>query len=396
MSTPAPAARLQEALQEVVAAGQVPCAVGVLADRSGVVFEGAAGFRHTGRAEPVTVDTVFRIASMTKLMTSVAVLQLVERGRLDLDAEVASLVPQFGTLPVLDGFRGDEPVLRPQRQAARVGQLLTHTSGLGYSQWHADLHRYAQLTDARELACGKRDAFTDLPLVADPGTEFNYSTSLDWAGLVVEAASGRTLDAYWREEVFDPLGMADTTVLIDDATRASAAAVHIRQEDGAWNATDIDYYAPGSAAPEFFAGGHCLYSTAHDCLRLQRALLAGGTLDGVRVLGEAMVDEMFRDHLGGIAIPVFPTSAPGASADVDLGPGTGWSLAQMLTTARSEGLRKAGSGGWIGLFNTVYWIDRASGLAGGFYTSTLPFYEARVVEASRTFERACYDVGADR
>jgi CubicO group peptidase (beta-lactamase class C family) len=281
-------------------------------------------------------------------------------------------------------------VLRPQREAASVRQLLTHTSGLGYSQWHADLHRYAGLTGARELACGKRDAFTDLPLVADPDTEFNYSTSHDWAGLVVEAASGRTLDAYWREEVFDPLGMADTTVLLDDGALARTAAVHIRQEDGAWNATDIDYYQPENGAPEFFAGGHCLYSTAHDCLRLQRALLAGGTLDGVRVLGEAMVDEMFRDHLPTIEIPVFPTSAPGASADVDLGPGTSWSLGQMVTTARSEGLREAGSGGWIGLFNTVYWIDRSSGLAGGFYTSTLPFYESRVIEAARTYERACY------
>ena len=286
MSTAVMATRLQAALQEVVAEGHVPCAVGVLADRSGVVFEGAAGFRHTGRQEPVTVDTIFRIASMTKLMTTVAVLQLVERGRLDLDAEVASLVPDFGTLQVLEGFDGDRPVLRKPRAAARVRHLLTHTSGLGYSQWHADLHRYAQLTEARELACGKRDAFTDLPLVADPETEFNYSTSLDWAGLVVEAASGRTLDVYWREEVFDPLGMADTTVLIDADALGRTAAVHIRQDDGAWNATDIDYYAPGSGTPEFFAGGHCLYSTAHDCLRLQRALLAGGALDGVRVLGE--------------------------------------------------------------------------------------------------------------
>jgi methyl acetate hydrolase len=383
--------RLQERLDALVAEGHVPGVVGVLADRSGVVFEGAAGVRDTGTGDPMTVDTEFRIASMTKLMTAVAVLQLVDRGRLDLDAPVASLVPEFGTLQVLDGFRDEQPVLRPPRTAATVRQLLTHTSGLGYAAWHADLQRFHEVTGARELACAKRAAFLEVPLAAEPGTVFQYSTSLDWAGLVVEAASGRTLDAYWREEIFEPLAMHRTFVLLDDETRPRTAAVHLRSENGdGWTATAIDYYAPGSDPPEFFAGGHCLYSTAGDCLRLQRALLAGGALDGVQVLGEETAAAMFRDHLRPLAIPRFPAVKPAVTVEVDLGPGASWALGQMLTTARQAGLRHAGSGGWTGLFNTTYWIDPQAGLAGGFYVATLPFYEGRVMAAEREFEQTCY------
>jgi methyl acetate hydrolase len=380
---------LQETLDAMVADRAVPGAVGVLADRSGVIFEGAAGVRNAATGAPMEVDTEFLIASMTKLVTGVAVLQLVERGRLDLDATVASLVPEFEVLDVLEGFDGDEPVLRRPRGAATVRQLLTHTSGLGYAAWHPGLQRFNELTGARELACAERAAFTEMPLIADPGVEFNYSTSIDWAGLVVEAVSERTLDVYWREEILEPLGMASTLVLLDDAVRARSAAVHLRGEDGAWEASDIDLYQPG-VEPEFFAGGHCLYATAGDILTLQRALLAGGALDGVRVLEEATVAEMFRDHLGPIAIRPFPAAQPAVTVAVDLGPGVTWGLGQCVTREREDGLRHAGSGGWIGLFNTEYWIDPAAGLAGGIYTSTLPFYDATVIAAMRAFEKACY------
>jgi methyl acetate hydrolase len=389
MTTATVTHRMQETLEAIVAAGHVPGVVGVVADRSGVIFEGAAGRRNAATGDPMTIDTVFRIVSMTKLMTSVAVLQLVERGRVGLDTAVASVVPEFDSLDVLEGFQNGRPVLRRPKTAATVRHLLTHTSGLGYAAWHPGLNRFHELTGARELSCARRAAFTEVPLVADPGAEFNYSTSLDWAGLVIEAVSARTLDAYWRDEIFGPLGLTDTLVVLDDERRARTAAVHIREEDDHWNATEIDYYAPGDQ-PEFFAGGHCLYSGARDCLRLQRALLAGGSLDGVRILEERTVAEMFRDHLGSIPIPRWPAVKPKVTAEIDLGPGATWGLGQWVTTIRDDGLRHAGSGGWMGLFNTSYWIDPEAGRAGGFFTSTLPFFEPRVVGAMRTFERASY------
>ncbi|MFN8224800.1 MAG: serine hydrolase domain-containing protein [Gaiellales bacterium] len=389
---------IDQALLAAVESGDMPGVAVVVADREGVVYEGVAGLRNTDGGASMTADTVFLVASMTKLATVVAALQLVAQGRLDLDAPVADLVPEFASLQVLVSVENDTPVLRPPVSAATVRQLLTHTSGLGYAAWHPTLQRYHELTGARELACGERAAFTEAPLVADPGVEFNYSSSIDWVGLVIESVSGHRLEEYWGRHVFEPLGLADTCVLLDDARRARAAAVHVRSPDGAWTATDLDYYRPGSPPPEFFAGGHCLYSTPHDYLRLQRALLAGGTLEGAELLDGRLVPELFANHLGGIAIKPFPVGQPFATAPVDLGKGVSWGLGQMVTTAGEPGMRATGSGGWLGLFNTQYWIDPAAGITAGIYTSTLPFFEPRVIAAARRIEHACYRAlaGADR
>ncbi len=336
------------------------------------------------------LDAVFKVASMTKLVTTVATLQQVDDGLLDLDTPVAEIVPLFAELAVLDGFDGDEPRLRPQTGRPTVRQLLSHTSGLGYAAWHPDLNRYHQLTGARELGSARRAAFAEAPLVADPGTEFNYSSGLDWAGLVVEELSGQPLDRYWRGRIFDPLQMDDTLVLLDDAHRAVSVPVHLRGEDGAWGPTEIDLYQPGDPPPEFFAGGHCLYSTAADYTRLQRAILRGGELDGFRVLQPATLEELFRDQLGGIRVPVFPAAQPFATAEVDLGPRSSWTAGLWLTPDGHEGGRSPGSAGWLGLFNSEFWIDRTCGLTAGCYVQTLPFFEPAVVAALREFERAVY------
>ena len=313
------AAALDRALANAVERGDVPGVVGIVADADGVLWTGAAGVLSTAGDAPMPLDAVFKVASMTKLVTTVATLQQVDDGLLDLDTPVAEIVPLFAELPVLDGFDGDVPRLRPQTGRPTVRQLLSHTSGLGYAAWHPDLNRYHQLTGARELGSARRAAFAEAPLVADPGAEFNYSSGLDWAGLVVEELSGQPLDRYWRRRIFDPLQMDDTLVLLDDAHRAVSVPVHLRGDDGAWDPTEIDLYQPGDPPPEFFAGGHCLYSTAADYTRLQRAILRGGELDGFRVLQPATLEELFRDQLGGIRVPVFPAAQPFATAEVDLG-----------------------------------------------------------------------------
>jgi methyl acetate hydrolase len=179
-------------------------------------------------------------------------------------------------------------------------------------------------------------------------------------------------------------------VSLDDARRRRAAPVHVQGGDGGWIATGIDLFPPGAPEPEFHAGGHCLYSTAWDYVRLQRAFLGEGSIDGVRVVRPETVDDMLRNQLGEIEIPVFPIADPASTAEVDLGPGSTWGLGLSITTQRADGLRHAGSGGWLGLFNTSYWVDRDAGLTVGYYTQTLPFYDAHVIGAMRAFERACY------
>ena len=377
---------VDDVLQAAVERGDVPCVVAMAGDRDGVVYEGAAGERAPGSGEPVSPDTMFRIASMTKMVATVAALQLVEHGQLDLDDPIETYLPEFGELQMLEGFDGATPRLRPPASKATVRQLVTHTTGLTYWFWNADMLRWHEVTNTPNVLSGSMEIFK-APLVADPGTRYEYGINTDWLGRVVEAAGGLSLRDHLQQHILDPLGMTSTTFLMDDAQCASCVPIHMRGEDGAWAATDVDW----SQEPEWWAGGHGLYSTPSDYLRFQRMLLSGGTLDGAKVLERATVEAAFRNELGDLDFPEhIETADPDTSDDFHAGPGMKWGLGLLLTTSDTEGMRAAGSGAWAGLFNTHFWVDPAGGITGAIYCQTLPFAEPRVFGLYQDFERALY------
>ncbi len=363
-------------LRAAVGAGALPNVIAIAADRDGVRYEGAAGPRTPDDPAPVDAGSVVRIASMTKIVCTVAALQLRDRGALDLAAPVDAYCPDFAGLRVLDGFDGATPRLRPPAGRATVRHLMTHTSGLAYGYWNAGIARWT-------AGAGPVGTF-DAPMVADPGTRFEYGISTDWLGRVVEAAAGQTLDAYLAEHVCTPLRMTATTFRRDDAGRV--VPVHVRR-DGRWTATDIDW----ERRPAHWPGGHGLYTTPRDFLRFQRMLLCGGTLDGAAVLGPASVREIFTDQLGGLTVPaVLPTTDPAWSGVFAPGPQRRWGWGLLLDTADRPGGRHAGSGGWAGIFNTSFWIDPAAGLTAAFYTQSLPFCDPAVLRVCADFERTLY------
>jgi methyl acetate hydrolase len=379
-----------ERIDAVLAAGvrsnAAPGFVGIVADADRVVYRRAFGVSSARDSQPLTADAVYRIASMTKLVTSVGALQLVDSGVIDLDAAVGDYVAAFDDLQVLTGFDADgRPQLRAARSRATVRQLCAHISGLGYDTWNEPLKRYHEVTGLPAISDGLRETFL-APLIGDPGTEFNYSTSTDWLGLVIEAASGRPLEHYLSEAVLAPLGMDDTGMVASADQRRRTVPLHVHDADGGWVATDFEF----PAEPEFHPGGHGLSSTADDHTRLQRTLLRGGELDGVRILSEEIVAEMFVPQTGDIRIGSIPSAIPGASADVRIIEGQRWGLAFPLTEASAPGMRPLGSGGWAGLWNTFFWLDRANGITAGLYTSTLPFCDPGVLEVYEAFERAIY------
>ncbi|HZP14481.1 MAG TPA: serine hydrolase domain-containing protein, partial [Nocardioides sp.] len=189
---------IDDVLRDAVARAAVPQIVAMVTDRSATMYEGAAGPLAPGGSEQVGPESLFRIASMTKIVTTVAALQQVERGNLNLDDPVDSYLPRFADITVLDGFDGDRPVVRPPARRATVGQLITHTSGLGYWFWNADLRRWETLTGTSNALGGDRAGFFSAPMVADPGERFEYGISTDWLGEVVEKVSGTSLDDYLR------------------------------------------------------------------------------------------------------------------------------------------------------------------------------------------------------
>src|SRR3954449_12649580 len=359
--------RIDEVLQGAVQRGVVPGVVAMAATAERPIYEGAAGVRSADADDPIAADTMMRIASMTKMVTTVAALQLVERGDLDLDAPVATYRPEFAELKVLEGFHGETPLLREPRTQATVRQLVTHTSGLGYWFWNKDIDRYEQITGTPNVLPGSDDAFK-APLVADPGTRLEYGINTDWLGRVVEAISGRSLADYVDEHITGPLGMTSTRRRMSAEQRANSTPIHVRGDDGGWAATDIDW----AQEPDFWGGGHYLYSTSRDYLRFQRMLLGRGTFEGAKILEPETVDDAFRNHIGALSFPAAVTTAhPELSADCNLGPGLKFGLGLLLNEERAPGMRAAGSGAWAGLFNTHFWVDPTSRVTGSIFSQVL-------------------------
>lgn len=378
--------KIDDVLQAAVARGDVPGVVAVAAGDDRVIYQGAAGVRSADVTDPITPDTMLRIASMTKMLTTTAALQLSERGVLELDAPVDAYRPEFAELQVLEGFEGDNPKLRPPRVRATVRQLITHTAGLAYWFWNADIDRYERLTGTPNIMPGSDAVFTS-PLVFDPGTRFEYGINIDWLGRVVEAVSGQSLDAYFAANITGPLGMDSTTARMTDAQRANSAPIHVRGEDGAWAVTDIDW----AQEPDYWGGGHFLYSTPRDYLLLQRMLLGGGALGDTQILERTTVDAAFTNQIGNFDFPpAISTARPELSADVNLGPNLKWGLGLLLNETHQPGMRAAGSGAWAGLFNTHFWVDPTTRVTGAIYSQTLPFAEPRVFQVYLDFERALY------
>jgi methyl acetate hydrolase len=316
----------------------------------------------------------------------VAALQQVEQGNLDLDAPVAEYCPEFAEKQVLEGFDGDTPRLRPPARQATVKNLVTHTSGLGYWFWSDNLVKWESVTGIPNVVAGSASSL-QAPLLADPGTAFIYGINTDWLGKVVEAVTGKGLDVAIKEGITGPLGMDQTTFLMNDEQRPNSTPVHVPGENGAWvSAGEIL-----NQAPEYWAGGHGLYGPPSDYIKFERALLRGGELDGTRILKSETVDAAFTNQIGDLDFPpAIGTSDPAATCEFNAGPGYKWGLGLLLNTADIPGMRRAGSGAWAGLCNTHFWVDRTTGVTASIYSNFLPFVTPEAMTMYQDFERALY------
>lgn len=380
---------LDTILAEGVASGQAPGVVALVADRDGLRYEGAAGERQLGSGVAMTPDTVLWIASMTKALTSVAAVQCVERGLLDLDAPAARVVPAIGELGVLTGFDAEgRPTTRPPRRPVTLRHLLSHSSGCSYEIWNPDMQKVQAALDIPGVIGCQLKALT-LPLVADPGERWEYGVGIDWAGRMVEAVSGLTLGEFMRQNLWEPLGMASTGFRITPDMRQRLAGVHLRGEDGAFAPFPFEI----AQEPEFHMGGGGLYSTMGDYARFMRMVLNLGQLDGERVLRpETVTTHLSLNQIGNARVSLLKAAIP-LTADAEFFPGITkrWSLAFQINEQPAPTGRPAGSLSWAGLANSFFWIDPHTGIAGLLATQTFPFADARVMELLYRFEKGVYD-----
>ena len=386
---------LDRLLDDAVARRRVQGIVAGVTDARRTRYLAGFGMRGPDAGASMTADTVGWIASMTKPLTCTAAMQLVEAGLLDLDARASDTVPDLAELGVLEGFGDDGvPRIRSPRRAVTLRDLLTHTSGLVYDIWNADILRYREVTDTPGIiACRNSSLMT--PLVFDPGERWDYGIGIDWVGRMVEAASGRTLGAYLQDHVFAPLGMHDTAFRITGAMRRRLARLYARRADGALTA-EPDRQLPQD--PEFEMGGGGLYGTVGDYLKFIRMILNRGRSGSARILQPETVDAMSRNQIGPLRVSRLATAMPALSNDAGFFPETArtWSFAFMINEEQAPTGRSAGSLAWAGLANSYFWIDPARGIGGAWLTQILPFVDRESYPLYLAFERSVYDSVAAR
>ena len=379
---------IDKVLSKPIEAGLVPGVVAVAADDSGVIYEGAFGRRAVGSTEPMTLDSVFRIASMTKAITGTAAMQLVEKGRIGLEQPMGDVLPLVRDVKVLEGFDGDgTPRLRDPKTPVTLRHLLTHTAGYGYDIFNPDLARYVQIAGLPSILSRKNDALR-VPLLFDPGSGWEYGIGLDLVGKVIEEVTGEDLESYFRRHILDPLGMRDTGFLLRNDMARRLVGTHMRGPDGKPIAISIE---PMEEA-EFHTGGAGLFSTAPDYVTFTRMLLAGGALDGVEVLKPETVKLMARNAIGDLNVPMVRSNNPALALEVETFPGQvkKWGLTFLINTKDIEGFRSAGSLTWGGVHNTYFWIDLEKRITAVALMQILPIGDPHVQETMIGFERALY------
>jgi methyl acetate hydrolase len=376
-------AELDELLARAVERSDVPFIVAMVRSREGTLWHGASGRANGSRL--ASVDIVFRLFSMTKGIGALAALMTVERGLLNLNTPVSTVLPEFDDIEVLDSMGPTGPVLRPPGREVTLRHLLTHTSGLAYGTYNTKMAAWAAASDTPHAVTGLYRAL-HVPLMFDPGDQFAYGIGYDWVGQMIERVDGRRIDRFCQEEIFDPLGMPDTCFEPDGVCDRLADLTE-RSSDGRFLGCKLE----PARHPEFYGLGGSLYGTPQDYMKFLRLLLNRGELDGQRLIHPATVDLMLTNQIGALRLPVM-TSTVTRSADVDLVPGClkSHSMAFLRNETAVPGMRAAGSLAWAGTANTHFWLDPRNDVAGVFMTQMLPFCDSRFMQTYAAFERAVY------
>ncbi len=373
-------------LRGAVERKDVPGVVALVTDKQRVLYQGAFGVADVSTGRPLNNDSMFRIASMTKPITSLALMQLVEQGRLTLDDPAEKFLPELAKLQVIESFDAKTGAykLRPASRPATVRHFLTHTSGLAFPFTSA-IWRDFKPTGGEKFPFGG-------PLLSDPGERWHYSTSTDVVGRLVEVVSGQKLEDYFREKIFVPLKMIDTSYTVPEAKGTRMVAQQQRAGDKMDGPVELQKSPLGLTIPSP-AGGGGLASTASDYGRFMRMVLNGGELDGARVVKPETIALMSQNAMGSVRARAIPAALARSRDFSFIADGRDqWSTAFLITVDQVPGKRSPGSLSWGGINNTYFWIDPARGVAGTIMMQYLPFADAKALAAYDAFERATYQL----
>ncbi|MCU1693194.1 MAG: serine hydrolase [Frankiales bacterium] len=368
-------ARIDDVLGRYVDDGRLAGWQVVVARHGSVVHSSVRGMRDLEAGLPVEQDTLWRIYSMTKPITSVIAMQLFEEGAFSLNDPISRWLPEFADVRVFRGGTPAQPETSPAAEPIRVWHLLTHTAGLTYGFLHSgpvdEMYRDAGAGFNPSLPLAQASLlWASLPLQFEPGTAWGYSAATDVLGRLIEVLTGQTLDEAFAERVLGPLGMTDTCWWVEPERQDRLAALYVPGPDG--RATrDNGFGGASLRPPTMLSGGGGLISTAHDYERFTRMLLRGGELDGVRLLGTRTLAYMGRNHLPGGGL--LSTLGKGQFAEVAYdGIGFGLGFGVLVDPVAMKVHASRGEMTWGGLASTAFWVDPAEGITAHFYTQLMP------------------------
>jgi len=360
----------------------IPGVVAMAASKKDVLYHGVFGVSDAATGRALREDDIFRIASMTKPITSVAAMQLVGQGRLGLEDPVQKYLPEFAKVEIFESFDHATGAykLRPATKSVTIRHLLTHTSGIGYDFTSPIL---------RDFQPRAGETYPVGPFLFEPGEQWHYGLSLDQGlGRVIEEISGQALEDYFRENIFVPLGMADTAYNVPKEKTDRLIPNHRRQGNG----MILRGQFPPNPSVQLPRGGGGLASTAADYVRFARMILNDGVLEGARVLQAETIAQMTKNQIGELSARALKTAMPERSADFNfIAEGRDkWGLGFLITVDQLPGKRLAGSLSWGGLNNTFFWIDRARDITGVIYMQFQPFADPKALALYDAFERGVY------
>ncbi len=369
-------------LEQAVSKTKIPGVVALVIDNENVLYSAAVGKQNVTAEIPMSMGTLFNIASMTKPVAATAIMMLVEEGKLDLDDPISKYVSEFGGKTVISTFKDEDGAYttHPARQEITIRNLLSHSTGLAYG--------FASETVFRLNGGNAFADNADLPLLYDPGTAWSYATGIAVVANVLETITGQSLDVFLAERIFEPLGMIDTTYVVPPNKISRVATIHNMTEKGLVEAPVPDEVRSS------VSGDHGLYSTAPDYAKFIQLFLNNGFApDGTRLLEEETIRIMGENQLGDVRVSLQDEPTPSIARVFPLGAGRdGFGVGFQVTGQHKDPkIRSPGSMSWAGLYNTEFWIDRKAGFGAVLLMQYLPFYDEDAIATLSGFEQRVYE-----